>query len=125
MHEPDPMERERTEHRHFVEQALADLERYFRHSNEILGMSGFVLALSAAQLDASSFYGWLCLLFLVAVWFNGFQSYRKKMHTLLANRHPRIKTKAVLRQTWIALTGMAFVAAVALNLLDQNGLGVR
>lgn len=117
----DPMKQEREAYERFVAAAIADQERYFQHTNQILGIGGFVYGIGALQLAAASFFAWLSGLFLIAVWADGFANYRSKMHTLIPTRHPRATARAVLRHTWNALMGWLFLACIAVGLLTEHG----
>lgn len=120
----ETMARENEAYEKFVSAAIADHERYFRHTNKIIGCWGFVYGMGALQLEAASFYAWISAFFLLVLWGHGFASYRSKMHTLLTTDHPRTSVRKVVGHAWIALLGWLFLGCVAVGFLTERGFAL-
>jgi len=98
------------------------IERYFESSNKILGALSFAIGLGCFSATNYQFYAWLSLLFIAIAWANSFSSYKEHLNILKNKDYYKMNSLYMLKRCYTALIGWTFLAAIALGLLDRNGL---
>jgi hypothetical protein len=108
--------------KHLQNSSFKQLERYFSHTNKIIGITGFGFALACIGLELPSFFAWVSAFFLVFVWADGIDHYRRHLAVLRTLGEPKISWYLILWRTRVALVGWLALGCVAIGLVNKSGI---
>ena len=95
--------------------ALPKLEAYLSHTNQIVGVTGFGIALGCVGLNLPNYFAWLGSLFVLLVWADGIASYKGSLDALRIVNDPSMRPLNILWRARVALVGWLFLGSVALG----------
>lgn len=98
---------------------VENAQRYFQTANEIFGVLAFGIALACISTNNPQFYGWLALVFVFLVWLSNFLKFKSEFVQLKDTSV--LSVSNVLKKSFLALTGWAFLGSVAIGVFDSSG----
>ncbi|MBS0509256.1 MAG: hypothetical protein JSR53_17935 [Proteobacteria bacterium] len=102
--------------------ALTQLENYFVHTNQVLGVTGFGCALACVGLDLSPFFSWISIVFLIIAWGDNVGGYKRHINALQLLGVQQVRWPVILWRTRVAILGWLALASVAFDLVNKHGI---
>ena len=105
-----------------VEDAANQAEKYFETTNNIFGMFAVTIGLGCFSAENTQFYAWLTAFFLVIAWNSSFRNYKRRLEMLKVIKHYKMNFAYIVKRCYVAFIGWGFLGAIAVGLLDKNGV---